>query len=197
MTAIADAPQWGPGGFARTLRSRIKGPTRGPVKMKVLDGVTIFIPGGILGRTAAGALQKALAVFLASAAARELTRRVQDFLPPQTGPVTDEELMRELEEWLRQQAAQTRSRSTSPRRPKKGLALPLLPRQQGERSQPGEGPRRQPVPGPKTDPVTVAPRPTRRKRDDEPEDFASWFERRFVRSRVRFQRLRERKRQNG
>lgn len=158
----------------------------------MLDGVTIFIPGVTSARIAAQALAKALAVFLASAAAREATRRVRDFLQPEIKErVTDEELMREVEKWMREQAEHSRSQGKSGRRPRKGLALPLLP-SPTDKGKPGVRPVRDPAPGPRGQPgEEVPPGIHRRERDaSDPESFVEWFERRFVRSGVRFQRLR-------
>ncbi len=175
------------------MRGRVKGPKRKKT-VKVTGGPVVVIPGIRVGM-AAKALQGALAAFLASAIGRELASQARNVLPgPVRERVTDEELMREVERWMREQAK-------TPAAGKKGLAVPLGPVPPPARGRRGIGPilgpRRQVGPLTAPQPVLEQPRPTRR--DEEPPDeetFAAWFERRFARSIVRNQRL-GRRRTNG
>lgn len=190
---MADAPGLGGNFFQlnRWNRARVRGPKRKRVP-KIIGGPVVTIRGVVIGM-GAKALEKALAAFLASALGRELALRARDAISaPDKERVTDEELMREIEEWVRSQAAKKTTKGG-----KKGLALPLKSRgrpERGERSQPGEGPRRKPVALPL--PVLDGKRPgDPRKREEPPEEesFQAWFERRFARSIVRHQRLRRRR----
>lgn len=188
---MADAPGLGGSFFQlnRWNRIKVRGPKPGPKKLKVIGGGTVTIRGIVIGM-GAKALQKALAVFLASALGRELALQARAILPsPVRERVTDEELMREVEEWLRSQATKSK-----PGR-KKGLAVPLGPKPPGRKELgPILGPRQHPQPRPAAPPFVLPdPRRTKEEPPDE-ESFAAWFERRFARSIVRHQRLNRRKR---
>lgn len=190
---MADAPGLGGNFFqpAMWVRARVRGPKR-KKKLKIVGGVNVTIRGVVIGM-GVKALEKALAVFLASELGRQLALQARAVLPgPTRERVSDEELMREVEEWLRSQAKKGKAG-------KKGLAVPLgpLPSSPGKKRQVGPllGPRehgRRGTPPPPT--LIELPEPDRR--DKEPpgeESFAAWFERRFARSIVRNQRLRRRR----